>query len=140
MKFVSIAALCLAALLAGCATPQHPAQPAQPAQPGAPVSLAATAKSDRIMAAATLALVGTCEVNVAADYTALIMSRQHAALALTRGQISVQAASQVQALADSARAHLDAACPSSQATLDAQRLRSARTDLAAISQLLKAKP
>lgn len=118
-----------AALLVGCAVP-----------PPATVPLAATARVSGVMAAATLARVGTCEMDVAADYTALIMARQRAARDVARRTITVDQARQVQALADSARADLTAACPDAAARLDVARRDAARATLKTILQLLEQHP
>lgn len=123
------AALCLLAL-AGCASLSPPAA----------VPLAAAAVPNRAVFAATLAKVGTCEVDVAASYSQLIVSRQTAANRLTDKAISVDTARQVQALADRARADLDAACPNDKARLNAERLASAKTTLKTIAQLLEKRP
>lgn len=113
-------------VLAGCTTSPQPLQP--------------QSREGKVLAAATLAMVGTCEVDVAADYTALVLSRQRAARDLRAKTISVDTAIQVQALADAARADLEAACPNRAATLDVRRRDAARATLASISKLLEKKP
>lgn len=122
-------ALCLV-MLAGCATSPPPAA----------VPLAAAAVQNRAVFAATLARVGTCEVDVAADYSQLIVSRQVATNLLTSKAMSVDVAKQVQAQADAVRADLDAACPSAADKLKPERLAAARTRLKTIAQLLEKKP
>lgn len=123
-------ALCLAGLMAGCATAPAPAA----------VPLATATAPNRAVFAATLAKVGTCEVDVAADYSQLIVSRQTATNRLLGKTITVDVAKQVQALADSARADLDAACPDTSARLKPERLAAARATLKTIAQLLEKKP
>lgn len=115
------------ALVQGCAT-----------APG--TQLAAVGKSDNSISAATLATVGTCEMDVAADWTALAMSRQRAARDLRAKSITVQQAVQVQQLADSARLDLTAACPSTKAQLDVGRRDAARITLRQIATTLEKKP
>lgn len=104
------------------------------------VPLSGTAQTDAILSASTLAFTGTCEMDVAADFSALALYRKRAARDLTRGQITVDTARQVQALADSARADLDAACPNRKATLDVAHRDQARATLGAIAKLLEKKP
>lgn len=122
-----LAALCLPLMLPACATPTA-------------VPLQAAASTDGIIGTATLALTGTCEMDVAADMTALVIYRQRAARAVTRGQITVAQARQVQDLADNARADLDAACPNAAATLDVGRREAARATLKTIAPILEKKP
>ncbi len=90
-----------------------------------------------VMAAATLAYANSCEVDVAADYTSLIMSRQRATKALQSKRITIEQAKQVQALADHARVNLDAACPNRRSTLDVSRHRAAQATLAEIAKILE---
>jgi hypothetical protein len=135
-KFITLFGMCLLALMLGCASPTTSSLSKSPE----PVALSASAPTTRVMSAATLARAGTCEADVAASYTDLIISRQSAALALQRGKLAVQVAQRVQRLADQARADLDAACPDAQAKLNADRLRSAQAALADIATLLKVKP
>lgn len=97
-----------------------------------PVPLSGTADASGPYAAATLASVGTCEIDVAADYTALAMARTRATRNLNKGRISVAQAKQIQALADRARADLEAACPNKSARLDAARRDAARVTLKTI--------
>ena len=94
----------------------------------------------RVLGAATLARAGTCEVDVAAVWSGLSLSRQRAAEQLQGGRITVAQARQVQALADAARVDLDAACPNDRAALDAARLAKARQSIAAAGQILEKKP
>lgn len=115
-------------LLQGCATP------------GASAQLATQGRSDNTISAGTLATVGTCEMDVAADWTALAMSRQRAARSLRAKTITVQQALQVQLLADSARQDLEAACPSTKAQLDIGRRDAARATLRQIAATLEKKP
>lgn len=128
-KTLMLVALCVLALLSGCTSP-----------PSASVPLAASARSSGTLAAATLARVGTCEMDVAADFTALIMFRQRAARDVTNRVITVDQARQVQALADTVRIDLDAACPNASARLDVERRDAARATLKTIAQLLEKKP
>lgn len=114
--------LAFAALLAGCAT-------APTMQP--------QAREGVVYGGATLALVGTCQTDVAAEYTVLVLSRQRAARELRAKKIPVADAIKVQELADTARAHLEAACPSPGAKLDAARRDAARTALATITKILE---
>lgn len=127
----SLLAVCAIAALQACAT----AQPAPPAS--APQPLAASAKASRIVTTATLALANTCEVDVAADYTAVIASRQRATRLLTERRITVAQAQQVQDLADAARARLVAACPDKAATFKPTERDAARAALTAISTILE---
>lgn len=83
-------------------------------------------------AAATLASVGTCEVDVAADYTALTMARTRATRNLGKGLITAAQARQVQSMADRARADLEAACPNKAARLNVARRDAARATLKTI--------
>lgn len=126
-KLILLAALCVPPLLPACATPTA-------------VPLQAAASTDGIMGAATLARTGTCEMDIAADMTALVIYRQRAARAVTRGQITVAQARQVQTLADSARADLDAACPNANAMFDVGRREAARATLKTIAPILEKKP
>lgn len=126
MKSLFLAALAAVALI-GCA--------ASPAVP-----LAGQAQTGGIIGAGTLALTGTCEMDVAADMTALVIYRQRAARGVAKGQITVAQARQVQTLADSARADLDAACPNAAATLDIGRREAARATLKKIAVILEEKP
>lgn len=96
------------------------------------VPLSGKADATGPYAAATLASVGTCEMDVAADYTALAMSRTRAARNLDKGRITVDQAKQIQALADRARADLDAACPNVAAKLNVARRDAARATLKTI--------
>lgn len=128
-RTLMLAAACGLTLLAGCASPSPASMP-----------LAATARSHGSMAAATLARVGTCEMDVASDWTALIMFRQRAARDVTNRVINVDQARQVQALADTVRIDLDAACPSAAARLDVARRDAARVTLKTIAQLLEKNP
>lgn len=130
----ALVALCLG-VLAGCVS----APPAPPAKPAA-VELASAARVDRAIVAATLAKVGTCEVDVAASYTAVVMNYQRATNALVRGQITVDIAKRVRDLTDTARADLDAACPDASAKLKPERLAAAQATLQTASQLLEKKP
>lgn len=109
--------------LTGCASQQAP--------------LSGNASASGLYGAATLASVGTCEMDVAADYTALAMSRTRAARNLGKGRINVAQAKQIQALADRARADLDAACPNAVATLNVARRDAAR---ATLKTILEANP
>lgn len=97
-----------------------------------PIALSGKADATGPYAAATLASVGTCEMDVAADYTALAMARTRAARNLGKGRITVAQARQVQALADSARADLEAACPNRSARLNVARRDAARATLKTI--------
>lgn len=130
-RIITIAALALLGLQASIASATQPA-----AQPTIQ-DLAATPATGRINVFATLARVGTCEMDVAADYTALIASRHRAASALRKKAITVQQAIQVQALADTARADLDAACPDVTAKLDTARRDQARATLKQIAAILE---
>lgn len=94
-----------------------------------PVPLSGKAEASGLYGAATLASVGTCEMDVAADYTALAMARTRAARNLGKGRINVEQAKQIQALADRARADLDAACPNAAAKLNVARRDAARATL-----------
>lgn len=102
--------------------------------------MAGSAQTDSLVSAGTLAFAGTCEMDVAADYSATTLYRKRAARDLTRGTLTVDTAQKVQALADSARADLDAACPNRQATLNVAHRDQARATLAAIAKLLEKKP
>lgn len=93
------------------------------------VPLSGKADATGSYAAATLASVGTCEMDVAADYTALAMSRTRAARNLGKGRITVEQAKQIQTLADRARADLEAACPNAAAKLNVARRDAARATL-----------
>lgn len=96
------------------------------------VPLSGKADATGPYAIATLASVGTCEMDVAADYTALAMSRTRAARNLTKGRISVTQARQIQAMADRARADLEAACPNKSARLNVTSRDAARATLKTI--------
>lgn len=130
-KLITIAALLAAALLAGCASAPQPAVTQPTIQ-----ELAAVPPTNRINVFATLARVGTCEMDVAADYTALIASRHRAASALRKKTITVDKAIQVQTLADAARADLDAACQDVTAKLDVERRDQARASIKQIATIL----
>lgn len=117
----TLALILMAVALAGCASSTQP--------------LSGKAGATGPYAAATLASVGTCEMDVAADYTALAMSRTRAARNLGKGRISVAQARQVQALADSARADLEAACPNKSARLNVARRDAARATLKNILEI-----
>jgi len=135
MKTLTFFAL---ALLVACT--QAPAQTATPlsglsAVPGA--AQAGAARSGGAWAVGTLATTGTCEMDVAADYTALISHRHRAARLLSQGRMTVDQAVTVQAQADSARADLDAACPNAAATLDATKRARARATLKRIAAILE---
>lgn len=99
------------------------------------VPLSGKADATGPYAAATLASVGTCEMDVAADYTALTMSRTRAARNLNKGRISVAQARQIQAMADRVRADLEAACPNKGARLYVARRDAARSTLNAILEM-----
>jgi hypothetical protein len=99
--------------------------------------LAANARVSTSTSAATLASVGTCEMDVAADWTALIMSRKQATARLQRGQITVDQAVQVQTLGDAARDELDAACAHPSLPLEADRREAARAKLREINHILE---
>lgn len=99
--------------------------------------LAANARVSTSISAATLASVGTCEMDVAADWTALIMARKQATARLQRGEITVPTAILVQALGDQARAELDAACAHPSLPLEADRREAARAKLREILNLLE---
>lgn len=119
--------LILAALaaLAGCATP-------------APTPVAGSG-SGGVVGAATIARWGTWEMDLAPAYTRLALARHNAAVALTRGRITVDTAVQVQAIADQARALLDRSRRGDAATqTDAQRadLAAAIVHLDRLDQLL----
>lgn len=124
---ILLAALCVPILLPACTTP-------------AAVPLESAAQTGGIISAGTLALTGTCEMDVAADMTALVIYRQRAARAVAKRQITVAQARQVQTLADSARADLDAACPNAAAALDVGRREAARATLKQIAAILEKKP
>lgn len=84
---------------------------------GATQSLQASPRSGgHIDAVGTLAVLGTCEYEIAPDYTAVIAARRKAAAELRGGTMSLATAQDVQRLADQARAALDMACP--KGTLD----------------------
>lgn len=120
----NILAFTLVALtIAGCAS-SHSITPA-------------SGKAVSATASATLARVGTCEMDVAADYTALIASRYRAASLLRKKTITVEQAVQVQTLGDAARADLDAACPDAKAQLDVARRDRARAALGQIKTILE---
>jgi hypothetical protein len=112
--------------LTGCAAP--------PA-----VSLEGAAKAGPNIVA-TLARTGTCEMDVASDFTALASYRTRTARLLETKAITIDQAIKVQALADSARADLDAACPDVSARLNVLRRDSARTTLKSIASMLEKKP
>lgn len=114
----TLALILMAVALAGCASK--------------PVPLSGKADATGPYAAATLASVGTCEMDVAADYTALAMARTRTARNLGKGRITVDQARQVQAMADSARADLEAACPNKAARLNVARRDAARATLKTI--------
>ena len=97
-----------------------------------PIPLSGKAAATGPYAAATLASVGTCEMDVAADYTALAMARTRATRNLGKGRITVDQAKQIQSLADSARADLEAACPNRSARLNVARRDAARATLKTI--------
>jgi outer membrane protein assembly factor BamD (BamD/ComL family) len=124
MKMLIVFAL---ALLAGCA--QAPAQ--------TPAPLSGAASSDGLYAVGTLARTGTCEMDVAADFTALIAYRHRAARMVAKGQITVEQATYIQAQADSARADLDAACPDASARLNVAKRDRARATLKNIVDILE---
>lgn len=105
-----------------------------------PLSLTARATSGGLTGIGTLAYVGTCEMDVAADMTAVTSLRHRAARDLTAGRIGVDTARQIQALADSARADLVAACPNRTAELDVAQRESARSTIKQIRVILEAKP
>lgn len=118
--FVCLAAAVSAALfLAGCAGPA--------------VELQSKPAKLRIEAVATLA-TNDCELQTAADYTAVIMARRTTTARLQAGRVSVDHAQRVQALADQARAALDRACAT--AKLDAQALAEARAARAQLTEVL----
>lgn len=126
MKLTLIIAAASVALLAACATPR-------------PAPLSGDAATGPIISAGTLALVGTCEMDIAADMAALVIYRQRAARALSRGQIDLDAARRVQALADIARGHLDAACPNAAATLNTAERQLARAVIRDIGAIMERK-
>lgn len=97
-----------------------------------PVPLSGKGAATGPYAAATLASVGTCEMDVVADYTALAMARTRAARNLGKGRISVEQAKQIHALAGRARADLEAACPNKSARLNVTRRDAARATLKTI--------
>lgn len=117
----TLLAILITVALAGCASK--------------PVALSGKADSTGPYAAGTLASVGTCEMDVAADYTALAMARTRAARNLAKGRITVDQAKQVQVMADSARADLDAACPNKSARLNVARRDAARATLKTILEI-----
>lgn len=124
------------ATLPGCATTQAGCAARAPTA----VSLATPApKLPGVFSAATLALAGTCETDVAADYTALITTRWRATSALHERRITVAQAQAVQAHADAARAELDAACTPGKPVLP-DRVIAARKAIAAAQQVLESKP
>lgn len=94
----SLIALAAAVALAGCAA-------SLPATQTTPVQARSTAS---VSGFATLALWGTWESELAPAYTRLAALRHRAANALQAGRIDVATAIDVQALADQARAKLDA--------------------------------
>lgn len=114
-------ALIAAISLAACA-----AQPATGLTGAAP---------GRVQMVGTLASFGTFEMELAPAYTRLAVLRSRAANRLTAGRIDVATARQVQALADDARARLDAA---HSATLAGQVPASARANLAEAQRLIEA--
>lgn len=111
--------LLLAAAFAALAALQGCALMGLAGPPAAQTLVSAPAPGIRANGAATLAKVGTCEVDVAADYTALIIYRRQAARLVTAGKMSVPVATTVQSLGDEARRQLDAACVAQKLNPDA---------------------
>lgn len=105
-----------------------------------PVPLVGNAKTSGLLTVGTLATVGTCEMDVAADWSALELHRRVAANRVTTGRITPATARQVLALGDAARASLLKACPNQRATLDVSARDSARATLKTIASLLEKKP
>lgn len=97
-------------------------------------SVAGTA-AGRMQMFGTLASFGTFEMELAPAYTRLAVLRHRAANRLNQGRIDVAAARQIQALADDARARLDAA---HSATLAGQVPPSARAQLVEAQRLIEA--
>jgi hypothetical protein len=89
---------------------------------------------------ATLARTGTCEMDVAADFTALVSYQKKAARAVAKGAITVDEARQILVLAEITRIDLDRACPDVTAKLDVLHRDSARESLKAIANILEKKP
>lgn len=73
-----------------------------------------------VFAVATFSTPGTFEVKVAPAITRLALQRHNAATALRKGRISASTAKTLQATADQARAHLEAAWKHKQPTPEAR--------------------
>ncbi|MCC7484564.1 MAG: hypothetical protein IT529_06200 [Burkholderiales bacterium] len=120
---IIIAALALAAL-AGCATPD----------------LGSAGAPQRVMAAATLAPVGSFEHRISPTYTGLVMLRLQAARRVEDGRITVETAREILARTDAVREMLDQAV---RAEAQGERVRArtlaaeAALHLAAASQLIE---
>jgi len=109
------------ALLGGCATPTPLPTP---------VAIKRT-----VDVAGTLATAGSCEINVAAEYTQLALARSTAARRLDAGRLSVDIASAIQRQADIARRELDRACRTGK--LDEHERDEARAAITRLNRLLE---
>lgn len=114
----TLLAILIAVALVGCASKSVP--------------LSGKADATGPYAAATLASVGTCEMDVAADFTALKISRKRTARNLIKGRITKAQAIEIQSLGDSVRKDLAAACPNKSARLNVARRDAARATLKTI--------
>lgn len=128
----SLIALALCGLLAACALPQT--QP-DPILAGA---VAVTPTRGPAMVG-TLADAGTYEMVVAPAYTRLALQRRAAARAIQDGRMTATLGRQVQTLADTARANLDAAWAIKRPTQEAEgHMAEAARVMKRIDQLLGA--
>lgn len=117
--------LCMVAVVAATMTIAGCAGPA--------VELQSKPAGLRIEAVATLA-TNECELQTAAEYSAVISARRTTTARLQAGMVSVAHAKRVQALADQARAALDRACAT--AKLDVEALAEARAARAQLTEVL----
>ena len=131
-------AIAAALLLVACAVPGAGLSKAVPA-PAEP--LRGDVRAPMLIAAATLTSTGTCEYDTSPAFTSVILSRRVAAHRLVAGTLTVEQARAVQALADSARAEIERACPQPTAAVkpDAERMRRADALLAQIRTTLEAR-